>query len=243
MFSQGHGREVFANISVTCNVTFRIALLCLALGLLSQGCTVQKRSHMPGWHVERATQRVGHHAATASSEVPEELDAFVNVEAELAEQGGAVAVAPVPQVPPTPLSSLEAHLPFRHAIKAFQKPRARTKAMTPEKAESTRDVEHDERDVRGLLYSGLYWLVGAIGWFVFRNADPDTAGPFMLFGVVGGAWLVAFFIGKFLINRRRQSMGKARLNAMALIGLGLAIAMAAALVEIATFDLEFSFGG
>ena len=246
MFSQGHGRAVFANISVTCNVTFRIAILCLALGLLSQGCTVQKRSHLPGWYVERATQRVGHHAATASSEVsevPEELDAFVNVEAELAEQGGAVAVAPVPQVPPTPLSSLEAHLPFRHAIKAFQKPRARTKAMTPEKAESTRDVEHDERDVRGLLYSGLYWLVGAIGWFVFRNADPDTAGPFMLFGVVGGAWLVAFFIGKFLINRRRQSMGKARLNAKALIGLGLAIAMAAALVEIATFDLEFSFGG
>ena len=214
-------------------MTLRFAVLGLALGMLLQACTIQKRSHLPGWHVERAT--------ALSSKVPEEPDAVVDVKAEPAER--AFAVAPVPKVAPAPLRSLEAHVPFKRAIAAFQKPRTWTKTTTLEEAEPTRDVEHNERDVRGLLYSGVYWLVGAIGWFVFRNADPFTAGPFMLYGVVGGAWVVAFFLGKFLINRRRRSMGKARLKTKALIGLGLAIAMAAALVEIATFDLEFSFGG
>jgi hypothetical protein len=216
-------------------MTMRFAVLVLALGLLFQGCTIQKRSHLPGWHVERAT--------ALSSKVLEEPDAVVDAKAEPAERAFAVAVAPVPKVAPAPLRSLEAHVPFKRAIAAFQKPRTWAKTTIPEEAETTRDVEHNERDVQGLLYAGVYWLVGAIGWLVFRNADPFTAGPFMLYGVVGGAWLVAFFLSKFLINRRRQSMGKARLRTKALIGLGLAIAMAAALVEIATFDLEISFGG
>ena len=83
-------------------------LLGFSLGLLFQGCTVQKRSHLPGWHVERATQRVGHRAAAMSSEVPE---ACVNVDAEPAEDACAVAVGFVPQVPPTPLPSLVAYVP------------------------------------------------------------------------------------------------------------------------------------
>ena len=235
MFSKRHVGKAFAHVFVTCDMTLRFAVLGLALGMLLQACTIQKRSHLPGWHVERVT--------ALSSKVPEEPDAVVDVKADPAERAFAVAVARVPKVAPVPLRSLEAHVPLKRAIAAFQKPRTRTQAMIPEKAEPTQDVEHNERDVRGLLYSWLYWLVGAIGWLVFRNADPFTAGPFMLYGVVGGAWLVAFFLGKLLINRRRLRMGKARLKTKALIGLGLAIAMAAALVEIATFDLEISFGG
>ena len=77
-------------------MTMRFATLCLALGLLSQGCSVQKRSHLPGWHVERATQRVGHRAAAMSSEEPQVSDAVVNLEAEPAEEVLAVGVAPAP---------------------------------------------------------------------------------------------------------------------------------------------------
>ena len=77
-------------------------LLGFSLGLLFQGCTVQKRSHLPGWHVERSTQRVGHRAAARSSEEPQVLDAVVILEAEPAKEVLAVAVAPAP------LPSLEA---------------------------------------------------------------------------------------------------------------------------------------
>ena len=77
-------------------------LLGFSLGLLFQGCTVQKRSHLPGWHVERATQRVGHRATARSSEEPQVSDAVVILEAEPAEEVLAVAVAPAP------LPSLEA---------------------------------------------------------------------------------------------------------------------------------------
>ena len=83
-------------------MTLRFATLCLAFGLLFQGCTVQKRSHLPGWHVERATQRVGHRAVARSSEEPQVSDAVVNLEAEPAEEVLAVAVVPAP------LPSLEA---------------------------------------------------------------------------------------------------------------------------------------
>lgn len=87
-------------------MTSRCLTALLALGLLIQGCTVQKRSHLPGWHVERATQRVGHRAVARSSEEPQVSDAVVNLEAELAEEVLAVAVVPAP------LPSLEASVPL-----------------------------------------------------------------------------------------------------------------------------------
>ena len=97
--------KVHVRSSVTCNMTMRFATLCLALGLLSQGCTVQKRSHLPGWHVERAKQHVGHRAAAMSSEEPQVSDAVMILEAEPDEEVLAVAVAPMP------LPSLEAFVP------------------------------------------------------------------------------------------------------------------------------------
>lgn len=78
-------------------MTMRFAVLGLALGLLFQGCTIQKRSHLPGWHVERAT--------ALSSKVPEEPEAVVDVKAEPAEKVLEVAVVPAP------LASLEAFVP------------------------------------------------------------------------------------------------------------------------------------
>ena len=86
-------------------MTMRIAALCLALGMLLQACTIQKRSHFPGWHVERATHHVGHRVAAMSSEVSEESEAVVDVEAEPAEEALEVAVVPAP------LPSLEAFVP------------------------------------------------------------------------------------------------------------------------------------
>ena len=83
----------------------RFAVLALALGLLFQGCTIQKRSHFPGWHVERATLHVGHRVAAMSSEVPEELDVVVNLEAESVAKAFEVAVVPAPR------PSLEAFVP------------------------------------------------------------------------------------------------------------------------------------
>ena len=88
-------------------MTMRFATLGLglALGLLFQGCTIQKRSHLPGWHVERATHHVGHRETAMSSEDPEELDVVVNLEAE------PVAEAFEVEVVPAPLPSLEAFVP------------------------------------------------------------------------------------------------------------------------------------
>jgi len=73
---------------------YACVLLGFSLGLLFQGCTVQKRSHLPGWHVERVTQRIGHRTAAMSSEEPQVSDAVVNLEAEPAEEVLVVAVVP-----------------------------------------------------------------------------------------------------------------------------------------------------
>ena len=86
-------------------MTSRCLTVLLALGLLIQGCTIQKRSHLPGWHVERATHHVGHRVAAMSSEVPEELDVVVNLEAEPVVEALQVAIVPAP------LPSLEAFVP------------------------------------------------------------------------------------------------------------------------------------
>ena len=102
---QGHGGKAFAHVSVTCDMTLRFAVLGLAVGMLLQSCTIQKRSHLPGWHVERATHHVGHREAAMSSEVPEELDVVVNLEAEPVAEAFEVAVVPAP------LPSLEAFVP------------------------------------------------------------------------------------------------------------------------------------
>ena len=98
-------------------MTMRFAALGLALGLLFQGCTIQKRSHLPGWHVERATQRVGHRAAAMSSEEPQVSDAVVNLEAEPAEEVLAVAAAPVP----LPSLGASVSMDFRASEPDFQK--------------------------------------------------------------------------------------------------------------------------
>ena len=81
-------------------MTMRFAVLGLALGMLLQACTIQKRSHLPGWHVERSTSM-----SSKVSKVPVELDAVVVVHTVLAEEAFEVAVVPAP------LPSLEAFVP------------------------------------------------------------------------------------------------------------------------------------
>ena len=49
-------------------MTGRIIVLALAVGFLFQGCSLQKRSLMPGWHVER----IAHTKASLSSQIAEE---------------------------------------------------------------------------------------------------------------------------------------------------------------------------
>lgn len=81
-------------------MTMRFAVLGFALGILLQACTIQKRSHLPGWHVERATA-----LSSKVSELSEESEAVVNVGAEPAEEAFEAAVVPAP------LTSLEAFVP------------------------------------------------------------------------------------------------------------------------------------
>ena len=100
MFSKRHGGKAFAHVSVTCHMTMRFAVLGLALGMLLQACTIQKRSHLPGWHVERAIA-----LSSKVSEVSEDSEAVVDVKAEPAEKALEVAVVPAP------LTSLEAFVP------------------------------------------------------------------------------------------------------------------------------------
>jgi hypothetical protein len=84
-------------------MTMRFAALGLALGLLFQGCTIQKRSHLPGWHVERATA-MSSKVSEVSAE-SQESEAVVDVKAEPTEKALEVAVVPAP------LTYLEAFVP------------------------------------------------------------------------------------------------------------------------------------
>ena len=83
-------------------MTRRFTMVLLVVGLLLQGCTIQKRSVTPGWHVERAGR-------VSSVSSPTNPDMLVEVDKESKKK--AFAVLSIPDIPPLPLNALMAYLP------------------------------------------------------------------------------------------------------------------------------------
>ena len=87
---------------VTCTMLWRFFIAVLAMGLTFQGCTLQKRSLMPGWHVDWSGQ-----APTPSgTPCPEPGTDFLTGASEQL-----VVVAPSSRDPLIPLKALEASSP------------------------------------------------------------------------------------------------------------------------------------
>ena len=198
---------------------FAVLALALALGLLFQGCTIQKRSHLPGWHVERATHHVGHRETAMSSKVPEELDVVVNLEAEPVAEAIEVAVVPAP------LPSLEAFVPedigaAEPKLQTLDSRSSWCESSRVNHAVSEKDVETTPQNPGGLGRVALRVLLGVVaavfgangisfvkwglGWwdsvccpFFGMNYSPEGSLAVLLLGVVllEAAWrafLVAF---------------------------------------------------
>ena len=85
----------------------------LALGILIQGCTIQKRSVLPGWHVERA----GRVLDITSSTSPE---TFTRAEMHGIERPD--ARTPMQQAPVNPPEGMMVHLPPASLASGHQKP-------------------------------------------------------------------------------------------------------------------------
>ena len=98
---------------VNCSMTSRCLTSLLALGLLIQGCTIQKRSVLPGWHVERA----GRVLDITSSTSPE---TFARAEMHGIERLD--VCTPMKQVPVIPPEAMMVHLPPTSLASGHQKP-------------------------------------------------------------------------------------------------------------------------
>ena len=104
-------------------MTIRFVVALMAVGLLLQGCTIQKRSVMPGWHVERAV-RVSAITPPTSPEVLVEADKESNEDF--------VQVMSIPLVPPIPLKALMAYSPVINIASEHQRPRFQERKMVGE---------------------------------------------------------------------------------------------------------------
>lgn len=157
---------------------YACVLLGFSLGLLFQGCTVQKRSHLPGWHVERATQRVGHRAAAMSSEEPQVSDAPVSLKAEPAEEVLAVAVAPAP------LPSLEASLSLDFGASEPELQKLEWRLSSHESAHVNDAVSEEEVEPATNNSGGL----GRVLWRVLLGLVAAVLGA-------NGIWFVQWGLG------------------------------------------------
>ncbi|MGB1384570.1 MAG: hypothetical protein ACPG66_08445 [Flavobacteriales bacterium] len=166
-------------------MTRRFTIVLLAIGFLVQGCTVQKRSVSPGWHVERA----GRVLAITSSSSPEVL---VKDEKEANER--LVAVLPIPEVSPLPLKALMAYAPSISITSEHQKSsvsernmvgefRPDDEVVAVEKRESNHVSKGDENSVLMRTFMGLLALT------------LDVASiPVISLGLWYGSWALLMFI-------------------------------------------------
>ena len=141
-------------------MTSRIATVLLAVGLLLEGCTIQKRSVMPGWHVEWAG-RVSSVTSPTSSGIPVDSDKEANEHAS--------AVVSIPHVPPLPLKALMAYSPPVSKASAHPKLRftERKKVLescqghevgSDDKRGSNSDPSDGDNSVFGRIFMGLLAL-------------------------------------------------------------------------------------
>lgn len=157
----------------------------LAVGFLVQGCTIQKRSVTPGWHVERA----GRVLAITSSSSPEVV---VKDEKEANER--LVAVHPIPEISPLPLKALMAYAPSIPIVSELQKSslaerkmrgdfRPRHEVVSVERREPDQVPTDDENSVLMRTFMGLLAL----------TLDVASV-PVISLGFWYGSWALAMFI-------------------------------------------------
>lgn len=108
--------------------------LLLAFGLLLQGCTIQKRSLMPGWHVERAG---------GSSAISSPISSEIVADANTATNECLLADTPISQAPPIPLKALMAYSSPFSTTSERQQPRFKGQKIVRE-FQPCEDVVTDE---------------------------------------------------------------------------------------------------
>lgn len=166
-------------------MTRRFTFLLLAVGFLVQGCTVQKRSVTPGWHVERA----GRILAITSPTSPEVL-----VKDEKEANEGLVAVTSIPEFSPLPMKALMAYAPSISMALEHQKPsyaerkvgsdfRPSLEVVSVERREPNQVPTGDENSLLMRSFMGLLALT------------LDVASiPLISFGFWYGSWALVMFI-------------------------------------------------
>ena len=166
-------------------MTRRFAFLLLAVGFLVQGCTIQKRSVTPGWHVERA----GRVLAITPPSSPEVV---VRDEKEASER--LVAVHPIPEVSPLPLKALMAYAPSISIASELQKSSLAERKMGSEFRPSHEVVSVERRepdqaptgDVNSVLMRTFMGLLAL-------TLDVASV-PVISLGFWFGSWALVMFI-------------------------------------------------
>jgi hypothetical protein len=160
-------------------------MVLLAVGLLLQGCTIQKRSVLPGWHVERAG-RVS--AITSQSS----LEILAGTEKLTSQRP--MAVTSIQQAPPMPLKALMAHSPSnpiasRHPKSRFTPRnmvaefRPRDEVVSDQRHKSNLEPSNDDSSVLKRTFMGLLALTLGV-----------ASVPVISLGVWYGSWALVMFI-------------------------------------------------
>lgn len=109
----------------------RMTFVLFAFGLLLQSCSLQKRSLMPGWHVERT----GHAAADVRVKAPDgKTQALAQSSAKPVQLASSFAA------PPAPLSALQAAVPTPDVASELKMPVAMQRAKVRAPLRLDRDV-------------------------------------------------------------------------------------------------------
>lgn len=157
----------------------------LAAGLLLQGCTIQKRSVMPGWHVERAAR----FSTIISPTSPE-----IRVEADKESNEDLISVMSIPQAPPIPLKALMAYSPLVAIGAEHQKQRFQGRKMVG-KFQSRDGVRPDENRNSDLEPSDDDKSVLKRTFFGVLALTLDVASiPLISLGFWYGSWALVMFI-------------------------------------------------
>ena len=166
-------------------MTRQITTVLLAVGLLLQGCTIQKRSVVPGWHVEWVG-RVSSVTSPTSPEIPLDSDKEANEHA--------LTVVSIPQIPPLPLKALMAYSPPVSRASEYPKLRfsERKKVLesfrghevgSDDKRESNSDPSDGDNSVFRRIFMGVIALT------------LDVASiPLISLGFWFGSWALVMFI-------------------------------------------------
>ena len=165
-------------------MTRRFTTVLLAVGLLLQGCTIQKRSVTPGWHVERAGR-------VSSVTSPTSLGMLVEVDKESNQH--AVAAVSIPHIPPLPLKALMAYSPPVSMTSEHPKLRIKEKMVretcpvhgvgSDDKRESPPDPSMDDTSAWKRTFMGLLAL-----------ALDVASVPVISLGFWYGSWALVMFI-------------------------------------------------